>query len=94
MANAARNFAERCVDGLQATNRGPELVEHGLMLATAFVPFIGYDEAAEMAKEALRSGRTIRELALERGFSEEELVRIIDPAKLTEPGLEGGPSGG
>jgi len=94
LANSARNFSERCVEGLQATGRGPELVEKGLMLATAFAPVIGYDEAAKMAKEALRSGKTIRELARERGFSEEDLDRIIDPARLTEPGLGGGPAGG
>ncbi|HSR26705.1 MAG TPA: class II fumarate hydratase, partial [Candidatus Eisenbacteria bacterium] len=94
LANSARNFSERCVEGLQATERGPELVEKGLMLATAFAPVIGYDEAAKMAKEALRTGRTVRELARERGFSEEDLNRIIDPAKLTEPGLEGGAAGG
>jgi fumarate hydratase, class II len=94
LANSARNFSERCVEGLEATERGPELVEKGLMLATAFAPVIGYDDAAKMAKEAFRSGRTIRELGRERGFSEEDLDRIIDPAKLTEPGLEGGPAGG
>ena len=94
LANSARNFSERCVEGLQATERGPELVEKGLMLATAFAPVIGYDEAARMAKEAFRSGKTIRELARERGFSDDELDRIIDPAKLTEPGLGGGPAGG
>ncbi len=94
LANSARNFSERCVEGVQATDRGPELVEKGLMLATAFVPVIGYDAAATMAKEALRTGRTIRELARERGFSDDELNRIIDPARLTEPGLEGGPAGG
>jgi fumarate hydratase class II len=90
LANSARNFSERCVEGLQATQRGPELVEQGLMLATAFVPLIGYDAVAAMAKEAFRTGRTIREVARDRGFSDEELDRIIDPAKLTEPGLEGG----
>jgi len=94
LANSARNFSERCVEGLRATERGQELVEKGLMLATAFAPVVGYDEAAKMAKEAHRSGRTIRELARERGFSEEDLNRIIDPAKLTVPGLEGGPAGG
>jgi fumarate hydratase, class II len=94
LANSAQNFSERCVEGLQATERGPELVEKGLMLATAFAPVIGYDEAAKMAKEAFRSGKTIRQLARERGFSEEDLDRIIDPAKLTEPGLGVGPAGG
>ena len=94
LANSARNFSERCVEGLQATGRGPELVERGLMLATALAPVVGYDEAARMAKEALSSGRTIRELARERGFGARELDRILDPAKLTEPGLEGGAAGG
>src|SRR5262249_13071392 len=94
LANSARNFSERCVEGLQATERGPELVEKGLMLATAFAPVIGYDEAAKMAKEALRSGKTIRELARERGFSEEDLDGIRARARLPEPGLGGGPAGG
>jgi fumarate hydratase class II len=94
LANSARNFSERCVEGVRATERGPELVERGLMLATAFTPIVGYDETAKMAKEAFASGRTIREVAREGGFSDEELDRIIDPAKLTKPGLEGGPAGG
>src|SRR5215468_6512481 len=94
LANSARNLSERCIEEVQATGRGPELVEKGLMLATAFAPVIGYDEAARMAKEAFRTGKTIRELARDRGFQEEELDRIIDPAKLTEPGLGSGPAGG
>src|SRR5204863_1446015 len=89
---SARNFAARAVDGLRATERGPQLVEQGLMLATALAPLIGYDEAAKLAKEALRSGRTIRELAVERGVAPERLDEILDPARMTEPGLEGGPS--
>ena len=46
LAAAAANFSERCIEGLTATERGPELVEQGLMLATALAPVIGYDEAA------------------------------------------------
>jgi fumarate hydratase, class II len=94
LAASAHNFAARCVEGLAATDRGPALVEQGLMLATALAPVIGYDEAARLAKEALRSGRTIRELALERGIAPERLDEILDPAAMTEPGLEGGPAGG
>ena len=56
LAASARNFRVRLVEGLQATERGPQLVEQGLMLATALVPEIGYDAAAALAKEALRSG--------------------------------------
>src|SRR6266487_275021 len=89
LASSARNFAARCIEGLKATGRGPELVEKGLMLATAFAPVIGYDDATRMAKEALRSGRTIRELVREASLTDQELDRIMDPAKLTEQGLEG-----
>ena len=56
LAAAARNFSARCIEGLTATDRGPQLVEQGLMLATALAPVIGYDEAATLAKEALKSG--------------------------------------
>jgi fumarate hydratase class II len=94
LAAATANFADRTVDGLVATDRGPELVEQGLMLATALAPVIGYDEAATLAKEAFKNGRTIRELALERGMSAEELDRLLDPASMTEPGLEGPATGG
>jgi fumarate hydratase class II len=56
---------------------------------------IGYDQAAAIAKEAAKSGRTIREVARERtSLSEEELDRILDPAAMTEPGLTGAPAGG
>jgi fumarate hydratase class II len=90
----AGNFSTRCIEGLQATERGPALVEQGLMLATALAPVIGYDEAAKLAKEALRSGRTIRELALERGMEPAQLDALLDPAAMTEPGLGGGPARG
>jgi fumarate hydratase class II len=94
LAAATANFAERTVTGLVATERGPALVEQGLMLATALAPVIGYDEAAALAKEAFKSGRTIRELAVERGIAPDELDRLLDPAAMTEPGLGGGPAGG
>jgi fumarate hydratase class II len=91
---ATDNFSARCVEGLQATQRGPELVEQGLMLATALAPVIGYDDAAALAKEAFKSGRTIRALALERGMDAAELDRLLDPASMTEPGLGSGAGGG
>jgi fumarate hydratase class II len=94
LAAATSNFSSRAIDGLTATDRGPQLVEQGLMLATALAPVIGYDAAAKLAKDALASGRTIRELALERGMDAAELDRLLDPAAMTEPGLGGGPAGG
>jgi fumarate hydratase class II len=91
LAAATDNFTEQCVKGLQATERGPEIVERGLMLATALAPAIGYDAAAEIAKTAASTDRTIREVAREKTqLSEGELDRLLDPAKMTEPGLGGG----
>ncbi|HXI80386.1 MAG TPA: aspartate ammonia-lyase, partial [Verrucomicrobiae bacterium] len=94
LATSARNLADRAVTGLSATDRGPALVEQGLMLATALAPEIGYDAAAVLAKEAFKTGRTIRDLAQERGIAPDRLDALLDPAKMTEPGLGGGPSGG
>ena len=94
LARSAANFAARCVDGIEATDRGPEMVEKGLMLATALAPVLGYDEAAKIAKEAGRTGKTIRELAREKGVDEKTLTKVLDPAKMTKPGLEGGAGGG
>ena len=94
LAHTAVNFATRCVDGIEATAKGPETVEKGLMLATALAPVLGYDEAAKIAKEAGRTGRTIRELAREKGVDEKTLTRVLDPAKMVKPGLEGGAAGG
>ena len=94
LASASRNFAERCVAGLRATERGPELVEKGLALATALAPIVGYDTAASIAKEASTSGRTIREVARERtDLSEEELSQVLDPTTMLQPGRVVGSSG-
>jgi fumarate hydratase, class II len=93
LAAATRNFSERCVEGLQATERGPELVERSPMLATALNPLIGYDEAAKLAKESIRTGRSIRQLARARGVNERALNKVLDLGKMTKPGLEG-PGGG
>jgi fumarate hydratase class II len=87
LAAAVTNFAVQLVDGLTATPRGPAQVEEGLMLVTALAPVIGYDAAAALAKEAHKSGRTVRELARERtDLSDTELDRILDPTTMVEPG--------
>jgi len=93
LAASVGNFSERCVEGLLATDRGPELVERSPMLATALNPLIGYDEAAKIAKESMRTGRSIRQLARARGVSESALNKVLDLGKMTKPGLEG-PAGG
>jgi fumarate hydratase class II len=93
LAASVRNFSERCVEGLQATDRGPELVERSPMLATALNPVIGYDEAGKLAKESMRTGKSIRQLARGKGVTEKQLNKVLDLGKMTKPGLEG-PGGG
>ena len=84
LASTADNFTDQLVIGLRATDRGPALVEQGLMLATALAPEIGYDKAADLSKEAYKTGKTIREVAREKtDLSEEELDRLLDARKMT-----------
>jgi fumarate hydratase, class II len=84
LGSAASNLTDQCVAGLEATERGPGLVEQGLMLATALAPVVGYDKAAEISKEAYKTGKTIREVAREKtDLSEEELDEALDAKKMT-----------
>jgi fumarate hydratase, class II len=86
LAAAAENFSKQCVDGITATERGPELVERGLALSTALVPAIGYDASAKISKQAFESGKTVREIALATTkLTEEELKTHLDPFKMTAP---------
>ena len=90
LANATRAFTDRCVKGLEADEaRCRDTVERSLALATALAPRIGYDAASEIAGEAYRTGRTVREVALERGvLPPEELDALLDPRKMTEAGRQ------
>ena len=95
LASVARNCTEQCVKGIKATTKGPEMVERGLAICTSLAPVIGYDAAANISKEAYKTGKTIHEVAREKtNLTDEELDRILDPASMTKPGLEGGPAGG
>ena len=88
LARVCDNFAKQCIDGLTATDRGPEMVERGLALCTALVPKLGYDQSAAISKEAAKTGRTVREVARESTkLSENDLKELLDPFKMTEPGL-------
>ncbi len=88
LANACTNFAKNCIDGIKATERGPALVESGLMLATALAPVIGYDAAAAVAKEAAKTGKTIREIAREKTtLTEAQLTDLLDPEKMVGPSV-------
>ena len=95
LAHAATNLATQCIDGLKATSRGPEMVERGLAICTSLAPIIGYDAAAAIAKEAAKSGKTIREVAREKtDLSEAELAKILDPSLMCEPSADRVGAGG
>jgi fumarate hydratase class II len=88
LAAGTRNFTERCITGLEATQRGADLVASGLAIATGLAPRIGYDAAAAIAKEAASTGETILEVARRRtDLAPDELERLLDPARQVEPGL-------
>lgn len=88
LARVSSNFAESCIDGLKATEKGAEMVEKGLALCTALVPAVGYDVAAKISHQAAKSGETIRAMAKRlTELSDADLERILDPYKMTEPGL-------
>ncbi|MBN2383679.1 aspartate ammonia-lyase [bacterium] len=88
LEKALNIFRERCVIGIRANEeRCRELLDNSLALVTALVPIIGYDQAAQLAKIALSTGRKIREVALESGsLDQETLERILDPSTMTHPG--------
>jgi fumarate hydratase, class II len=85
LATGSRNFAERAIRGLEAdVERASGYVEQSLAMCTVLAPEIGYERAAAIAKEAYRSGRTVREVAREiSGIPEDRLNRLLDPRHQT-----------
>ncbi|MEE9607905.1 MAG: class II fumarate hydratase [Myxococcota bacterium] len=88
LANVSNLFVDKCLEGTQANReRAASLIEGSLALVTALAPVIGYDRAAEIAKQSQATGRTVRELCLEQKvLPREELERLLDPRAQTEPG--------
>jgi fumarate hydratase class II len=71
------------------------LVEQSLAMCTSLAPLIGYDRAAEVAKESFRTGKTVRQVALERKLlPEDDLNKALDPRRMTEPRADMVGSGG
>jgi fumarate hydratase class II len=89
LANAARTFASRCVDGIEVNaDRVRELLERNAVIITALNPHIGYDNGARIVKEAAATGRSVRELVLESGLmTAEELDAALDLRKMTQGGI-------
>jgi|YelNatPaOPRAMG01_1025707.scaffolds.fasta_scaffold08651_2 aspartate ammonia-lyase len=87
LTRAAETFRERCIEGITANReRCKLLVERSITVVTALVPYIGYEAAGEVAKEALASGVSVRELVLRKNLlSEAKLNEILDPHSMTHP---------
>ena len=85
LARAADAFVDNCIGGITANvERCTELLEGNLSLATALAPALGYDQAADIAKTALREGKTARAVAMERGvLAPQELERLLDARRMT-----------
>ncbi|HVL91250.1 MAG TPA: class II fumarate hydratase [Actinomycetota bacterium] len=97
LSAASGLFVDKCIDGLEPDReRALHLAEQTFPIVTALVPAIGYDLSAEISKEAFKTGKSIREVALERGaLPEKELDEALDLMKMTRggivaPGLGGG----
>lgn len=91
LRNVVTVFAEKCVKGITANvERCQELVQQSIGIVTAINPHVGYETASQVAKEALATGRSVREIVIERGIlSEEELNTILNPYEMTKPGIAG-----
>ena len=87
MTNMLRQFTEFCVKGITVNKeRADFYVQSTVSLATALNPYIGYAKAAEIAKESVKTGKSIIEIARARGeLTEEQIKEILDPARMTEP---------
>jgi aspartate ammonia-lyase len=83
----------RCVGGIEAdAARCHELLDRSTAVATALSPYIGYATTAEVAKEAVRTGRPIREIVIERRLLDPAVAdRVLSPEGMTQPGIAGAP---
>jgi fumarate hydratase class II len=88
LSNTAGAFAEKCIDGIKANEEGARRsAESTLAAATALNPYIGYDKAGEIVKEAANSGRLLREVAAEMGVDEETYNKAMDLRKMAQGNL-------
>jgi fumarate hydratase, class II len=96
LSTASANFAAKCIDGIKANDeRCKSLIEESLAMCTALAPEIGYEAAAKLAKDAYKSGKTVRQIAKEQKvLSEKRLTELLDPWRMTEPGGPVGSAGG
>jgi fumarate hydratase class II len=95
LSNSALAFREKAIEGIVANKeRCNELVEYSMAMVTSLAPIIGYDRAAEIAKESAKTGRTVREICRDwKVLPDAELDRALDPVEMTKPGGEGAAGG-
>jgi fumarate hydratase, class II len=95
LANASAMFAEKCITGLEVNKDiATGTVEKSLMMCTSLAPVLGYDKAAEVAKNAFKTGQTVREYVLEKKLIEpKKLDALLDARSMTEPGGKGAGGG-
>lgn len=88
---AVQTFVDNCVKGITANEtRCRYFVENSVGIITAICPYVGYQKAAEIAKEAIKTGESVRKLIIEQGIlTEEQMDEILDPVQMTEPGISG-----
>ena len=91
LTSAVSTLIDNCITGITANEEHcRNLVENSIGIITVINPYVGYEKAASIAKEAQRTGKSVKELLLEKGiFTEEELKKILDPYNMTEPGIVG-----
>ena len=86
LSSSSSNFAQQCIDGLEATDKGPNMVMQGLAICPALAPIVGYDSAAKIAHIASETGKTIKEVTiLETDLDEKQIDSILEPLSMTEP---------
>jgi fumarate hydratase class II len=95
LTSVVRVFQDKCVSGITANREHClELVERSMAMVTSLAPIIGYDRAAEIAKESARTGKTVREICqANRVLPQSELDKVLDPIEMTKPGGEGAAGG-
>jgi len=87
LANASMMFADKCIVGLQANREKCEQqIEWSMSMVTSLAPIMGYDKASALAKQAVKEGKTVRDLCIEQAeFSETELDVLLDPTSMLHP---------
>jgi aspartate ammonia-lyase len=89
LTGAVRTLTDNCISGITVNREHcGEIVKNSIGIVTAFVPYLGYEQTAAVAKEALKTGSSVRELILKKKLmSEKEITGILDAYRMTEPGI-------